>query len=216
MKLTKHAHACVVVEDRGVRILIDPGTFTPNARDLLAQADAVLITHDHFDHFDLDAVRDALQTRPQLTVFGPSAVIQALTASGIEGARLHRVADGEQLTVAGIDVTVVGGPHALIHDGISVPDNAGYLIAGTVYHPGDAYAVPATQVDTVLVPSSGPWTKVGDAIDFVRAIAPRQTVPIHEAMLSEIGIGSFARFLGPDGLTGVELVPLAPGASIEI
>lgn len=216
MELTKYAHACICVDHEDERILVDPGTLTPETPALLAQADLVLITHSHFDHFDADAVRAALAARPELAVFGPADVVSTLTEAGAHPEQVHVVEGGERLDRAGLDITAVGGPHAAIHDGIPVPRNIGYLLGGTVYHPGDSYLVPDFPVDTLLVPSSGPWTKVGEAIDFVRAVAPRRTVPIHELMLSELGTGSFAMFIGENGLTGVPLHQLAPGESLEL
>jgi hypothetical protein len=49
MRLTKHGHACVTVEKDGRRIVLDPGELTPE--DATVGAEAVLITHEHFDHF---------------------------------------------------------------------------------------------------------------------------------------------------------------------
>jgi L-ascorbate metabolism protein UlaG (beta-lactamase superfamily) len=34
----------------------------------------VLITHDHFDHFDEKTITAALQARPELQVYAPAAV----------------------------------------------------------------------------------------------------------------------------------------------
>lgn len=56
--VTKHYHACVIVEDETTRILIDPGQLGP--RPSLDCVDAVLITHRHFDHVAPDLVSQAL------------------------------------------------------------------------------------------------------------------------------------------------------------
>ena len=52
MQLTKHAHACVSLNNGDRDLVIDPGTWTPNAAELLAHVNTVLISHEHFDHFD--------------------------------------------------------------------------------------------------------------------------------------------------------------------
>ena len=52
MQLTKHAHSCVTLAKDEARIVIDPGMFTGEAAQAVAEADAVLITHEHPDHFD--------------------------------------------------------------------------------------------------------------------------------------------------------------------
>src|SRR6185437_6343433 len=132
IKLTKHEHACVVLEKDGASIVIDPVSFSSGAAEIIARADAILITHAHQDQF---------------------------TA----------VAAGDSLTVGSFAVTVHGSKHAVIHPDIPVIPNVGYLIDGSLYHPGDAYFVPEVPVSVLLLPTSGPWMKLGEAADYVRA-----------------------------------------------
>ncbi|MER8010290.1 MBL fold metallo-hydrolase [Streptomyces sp. NPDC094149] len=214
MKLTKHAHACVTLEKDETRLVIDPGTFTPDATDAVARAHAVLITHEHFDHFDEELVAAALEAQPDLHVYGTKAV--AATLGGRDG-RVHTVAAGDAFTVGPISATVHGHRHAPIHADIPCPDNVGYLLDdGALYHPGDAYFVPEAPVHTLLLPTSGPWTKLGEAADYVRAVKPQRIVQIHELMLSELGQRSTANLLGEKGLTGTPITRLEPGTSIQL
>ena len=76
--------------------------------------------------------------------------------------------------------------------------------------------MPAAQVRTLLVPTSGPWTKLGEAVDFVRAIGPERAVQIHEIMLSEIGQQSTAMFLSPKMMTDVSLTIVPAGDTITV
>lgn len=216
MRLTKWAHACVQIEVDEADLLIDPGAFTPNRAELLETASAVLITHEHFDHVDFEAVAGAVQQRPELRAVGPQSVVDGLVAAGAPAERLTAVARGDVLDVDGVEVRCTGEVHASIHDGIPVPYNVGFLVGGEVFHPGDSYRAPEFDVRTLLVPVSGPWTKIGEAIDFIRVIAPSRSIAVHEVMLSEIGIRSADRFLGADGPTGTPISMLAPGESIEL
>jgi L-ascorbate metabolism protein UlaG (beta-lactamase superfamily) len=209
MMLTKHAHACVVVSTFASSLVIDPGTFTPDVADVLKSVDAVLITHDHFDHVDEAAVAAALTTRPSLSVYAPAAVAAKLPFDSVTV-----VTGGEEFAVGDITVRSLSGRHAVIHADIPQIDDIGYLVGGTVFHPGDAYLVPGVPVDTLLLPTSGPWTKLGEAVDYVRAVAPNRVVQIHELMLSELGQKSTANFIGADGLTGIPFVILQPGESL--
>ncbi|MEV7977619.1 MBL fold metallo-hydrolase [Streptomyces sp. NPDC086519] len=214
MKLTKHAHACVTVEKDDTRLVIDPGTFTPDAAAAVARAQAVLITHEHFDHFDEKLVAAALADRPELQVYGTAAVAAAL---GGQDSRVHTVAAGDTFSVGSIPVAVYGHRHALIHADIPCPDNVGYLLdEGTLYHPGDAYFAPDAPVRTLLLPTSGPWTKLGEAADYVRAVKPEHIIQIHELMLSELGQHSVANLLGENGLTGTAIQRLAPGTAVQL
>jgi L-ascorbate metabolism protein UlaG (beta-lactamase superfamily) len=213
MELTKYTHACVTLDKGGSRLLLDPGTFTPNAAELAAGAGTILITHEHFDHFDEAMIAAALEARPELRVYGPAAVVDRWQA---RGGQVTAVVEGERFEVDGFEVDVVGGLHAPIHQDIPQVANVGYLIDGGLYHPGDSYYVPAAPVTTLLVPTSGPWTKLGEAVDFVRAINPERAVQIHEIMLSEIGQQSTAMFISPQMLTEASLTIVPVGDTITV
>lgn len=213
MQLTKHAHACVTVSKGDARIVIDPGTFTPDAAQAVAAADAVLITHEHFDHFDEDLIASSLETRPELRIYGPASVVERW--SGRRG-QVTVVAAGDNVAVAGFDVSVFGDLHASIHRDIPRVANVGYLVDGRLYHPGDAYHVPDAPVDTLLLPTSGPWTKLGEAADYVGEVAPNNLIQIHEVMLGPIGQQSTARFLSPEMLTEAPLAIVPVGETIAV
>ncbi|GGN74666.1 MBL fold metallo-hydrolase [Actinoplanes lobatus] len=210
MQLTKHAHACVTLTGGDGTLLIDPGTFTPDAAELIAAATAVLVTHEHFDHFDEAALAAELDRRPELLVHGPATVRERL------GGRAVTVRAGDLLEVAGFQVAVHGERHALIHEDIPPVDNVGYLIGGRVFHPGDSYRVPEARVETLLLPTSGPWTKFGEAAEFVRAVRPARMIQVHELMLSELGQNSARMLLGEKGLTGLPLEILPAGESTDV
>lgn len=214
MRITKHAHACVLLEDRGREILIDPGAFTANAGELIDQASTVLITHEHVDHFDEALLTAALEHREDLQIWGPAAV----TARWDDRypTQVHTVHDGDRFLANGLSVAVHGDVHAQIHAGIPRVPNVGYLVQGAVYHPGDAYHVPPAEVDTLLLPTSGPWTKLGQAVDYVRAVQPKSIIQIHELMLSELGQRSTANFLGLSILGGFALTLMPAGESREL
>ncbi|OIH96494.1 MBL fold metallo-hydrolase [Curtobacterium sp. MCBA15_001] len=211
MDLTKYTHATVVLTKDDTTLVVDPGAYTPNAAELVAGTTAVLVTHDHPDHLDADVLTAALDAQPELRVWAPASVTAAL---GDHDGRVVTVAPGDAFDAAGFSVQTVGGDHAVIHPDIPLMTNVGFVIDGAVYHPGDAYFVPDVPIETLLVPTSGPWAKLGELVDFVRAVHPTRAVQIHDLMLSDAGKGSFAQFT--QQLTGTELVTLAEGESVTI
>lgn len=213
MELTKHAHACVTLSKPGGHLVIDPGTLTADAAELIAGTDTVLITHEHADHFDEQAIAAALEARPELTVYGPDPVVQRW--SGRSG-QVVAVANGDTIRAGGFDIAVFGHWHAIVHRDIPAVANVGYLVDGEVYHPGDAYHAPPVPVQTLLLPTSGPWTKLGEAVDYVRDVGPRRLIQIHEILLSEIGQNSMQRLLGPQALSPVQLTVVPVGDRITI
>ncbi len=213
MELTKHAHACVVLDKGYGRLVFDPGAFESNAAELVASTDTVLITHEHYDHFDEELLAEALDERPELRVYGPAAVVGRWAS---RDGQCVAVSEGDRLQLAGFDVTVHGRDHATIHPDIPGVANVGYLVDGDVYHPGDAYHVPSAPVRTLLLPTSGPWTKMAEAVDYVRAVAPANLVQIHEMMLSELGQQATARYMSPGNLTSVALTAVPQGETISL
>ena len=211
MHITKHAHACIQVEHDGKHIVIDPGGYTPDTPMLLDGADVVLVTHAHGDHVSLDALGNAMRSREHLTVHGPETAVAPLRDEF--GDRVHAVTAGDTFTAAGLPVSAHGGLHAAVVPGGPQEANVGYLLDGRVYHPGDSWQLPGVDVETLLVPISGPWMKLAEAIEFVTAVGPQRAIAIHEALLSRIGLDLADRILGEGGLSPVKVEQFTPGES---
>ena len=165
MRLTKFAHSCVRLDDDDRSLVVDPGIFLDASEiaDVYRGADAVLITHEHPDHINVEALRAAVTADPQLRIWAPSSVADQF---GDLGDRVRAVREGESFEAAGFAVQTFGGQHAIIHPTIPVIANVGYLIEGRVYHPGDSLIVPTVPVETLLVPIHAPWSKVAEVVDF--------------------------------------------------
>jgi len=212
MELTKHGHACVVLSDGERRLVIDPGAFTePSALD---GASAVLITHEHADHFVPDRVRAALDADPALEVWTNKSVAAQLEGLG---GRVHVVGNGDAVTAAGFEVTVHGELHAEIHPDVPRIANIGFLVNGQVFHPGDALTVPDQPVETLLVPMHAPWSRTADLIDYVRAVHADQAFGVHDGLLNDTGCGLVTGLLGERGPgTPTPFSRLDPGDSAEL
>ena len=212
MELTKHGHACVVLSEGDRRLVLDPGMFTDSG--VLQGASAVLVTHEHPDHFAPEPLRAALDADPALEVWTNGAVAGQLEGLGN---RVHVVGDGDAVTVAGFDVTVHGELHEIIHPEIPRVGNVGFLVGGTVFHPGDALTVPGEPVSTLLLPVHAPWSKMSEVIDYVRAVDADQAFAVHDGLLNEAGLGLVGGLLGERGPgTPTPYGRLAPGDSIEL
>ncbi len=197
MRIYKHGHACVRLESRGAVVVLDPGTFTEQAA--VEGATAVLITHEHIDHWS-----PAMLAATDAPVYTIAAVADRIREAAPELAeRVTVVTPGEVFDV-GLPVTAVGEKHAVIHPELPRVGNSGYLVEveGTrVFHPGDALTLPEVVPDLLLLPVSAPWLKVSECIDYAREIGAPRSLAIHDAVYSEAGLGivdgHLGRFLAP-------------------
>lgn len=185
MQLTHYGHACVLVEiptqDTWTRILIDPGAYSTGF-EALRGLDLILVTHAHPDHLDADRLRALAAQNPDAKIAHSQGAAGALA-----GLPTTVAVPGDKLAVNGVEIIVTGsGQHACIHADLPGSDNNGYLIDGRVLHPGDALDPPPSAVEVLLVPVGGPWIKIGEGIDYVRAVAPPIVVPIHQDGLAAV------------------------------
>ena len=213
MRFTKLGHSCVRLEKDGAVLVVDPGSFS-DAAAALDGAAAVLVTHEHPDHLDADAIRAALSTDPDLTLWANQSICAQF---GDFGDRVHEVGHGDAVEVTGFDVHVYGVDHALIHSDIPLVINTGFLVDSEVFHPGDSWTVPEEPVRTLLVPISAPWLKAGEMIDYFRQVAPDRGYAIHDAILNEAGLALFTRMLSVAAApSGVPVTRLEPGTTLDL
>ncbi|WP_052868511.1 MBL fold metallo-hydrolase [Streptomyces niger] len=205
LELTKKTHACVRLAKDGRTLVIDPGGFSE--ADAAVGADAILITHEHPDHFAEDRLRAAMDANPAAEIWTLASVAEQISAA-FPG-RVHTVGEGDAFTAAGFEVEVHGQLHAVIHPDIPRITNVGYFVDGTVFHPGDALTVPGRPVDTLLLPVHAPWNKVSEVIDYVREVRPRRAIDVHDSLLQEHARPIYDRMIGQLG--GADHDRLTPG-----
>jgi L-ascorbate metabolism protein UlaG (beta-lactamase superfamily) len=212
MKLTKLEHAALILEASGRRLFIDPGSFTTALTDT-ANAVAVVITHEHGDHWTPDQLDRILAMNPGVTIFAPAGV-----AAAAAGYAVTVVADGDTAEAGPFTLRFFGARHAVIHESIPVVDNIGVLVNGEFYYAGDSFTIPeGVQVGTLAVPAAAPWMKISEAIDYVLALKPRRSFPTHEMLLSRAGKDlSNARIQAATEQAGGEFFPLEPSESLDL
>ncbi|WP_136708063.1 MBL fold metallo-hydrolase [Agromyces sp. H66] len=211
MRLTKLEHAALVIEDSGNKLYIDPGKFTTPITES-AGAVAVVITHQHDDHWTPEQLGRIVDANPGVRIFGPAGVSTAASGFPVE-----TVTAGDEVAVGPFRLRFFGGRHAVIHSSIPVVDNVGVLVNDRLYYAGDSFAVPeGVDVELLAAPAGAPWMKVAESMDYVMAVAPRRAFPTHEMVLSQAGKAlSNARLGWATEQGGGEYVALEPGDTLD-
>lgn len=182
MELAHFGHSCLHVDINGIRLLFDPGSFSHGFEGVTG-LDAILITHQHPDHADPQRLPALVAANPQAALYADP---QTAAMLGGDWTAVHA---GAEFSVGDVRVRGVGGRHAVIHPEIPVIDNISYLLGDAEHpaklmHPGDALFVPDEEVHVLATPAAAPWMKISEAVDYLRAVAPRHAVPIHQGVVA--------------------------------
>jgi L-ascorbate metabolism protein UlaG (beta-lactamase superfamily) len=180
MTITKFGHSCFLLEENGARFLFDPGTFSKGQNDL-TDLDAMLITHDHADHLDIESVKVLVAKNPDMQIIGTEAVQGVLQKEGITSSVL---AQGDSMEVKGLTIEAIGKDHAVLVNSMPPAQNVGFMIAGRLFFPGDALTLPGREVEILALPAAAPWSKLSEVVDYALAVKPKIAFPVHEAILA--------------------------------
>jgi L-ascorbate metabolism protein UlaG (beta-lactamase superfamily) len=211
VKLTKYTHACLVLEETGKKLVIDPGVFTT---DFTPSADivAVIVTHQHQDHLDPKQLTAILQKNPSAKIFTPGDISEQFSHPNVQV-----VTDGSSEQIGPFGLRFFGTQHHLIHATLPVPLNTGVLVNEQVFYPGDAFTKPDVPVQVLAIPANAPWASVAESIDYLLALKPAKVLPTHNGLLSEAGHLVYNGALQHGcGLSGSSFEYLKPGQSLDV
>jgi L-ascorbate metabolism protein UlaG (beta-lactamase superfamily) len=215
MRIEKWIHSCLVVEDGGSRVLIDPGRFSfrdgavdpARFRDLAA----IVVTHEHVDHMDEDALKTIRANNPNAPLIANASIASKLPDV--------TVLESGKRRCDGIEIEAISAAHADLLNA-TPPKNVGYTINGRLLHPGDSFDAALDSkkgVEVLALPVMAPWNTELMVAAFATRIAPRVVIPIHDGY----GKDFFVRMRHDNyrdyfQKNGIEFVSLAePGASWE-
>ncbi|MEU6828619.1 MBL fold metallo-hydrolase [Nocardia beijingensis] len=208
MRIAHFGHSCLLVELHGKKILFDPGTFSHGFEGLTG-LDAIAVTHQHPDHIDPNRIEALIDANP-----GARLLSDPQTAEQ-RGERWEAVHAGNVLTLGDLRITGGGGRHAVIHPEIPVIDNTVFQLGtaddpAQLVHPGDSLWVPPVPVGVLAAPAAAPWMRVSEAVDYLRAVAPRVALPIHYGIIREEAQGIYFGRLSEMAPAGTEFRVLEP------
>ena len=177
MKITKLGHCCLLIETKGKRILTDPGSYTVEAHSKLTDIDYVFFTHEHQDHYHLESLRFILENNPNVIIYSNNSVSEVLDKESIKH---NLVNNGGSVTLGEISIVGIGEKHAQMHSSIPLSSNLGFFIDNKLWYPGDAFTDPERSIEILALPVSGPWMKLGEALDYAIKLKPQKAFPVHD------------------------------------
>ncbi|MFI9406173.1 MBL fold metallo-hydrolase [Nocardia sp. NPDC052316] len=208
MRIAHFGHSCLLVELHGKKVLFDPGTFS-HGFEGLTELDAIAITHQHPDHIDPNRIEALVDANPGARLLADPQTAQQ------RGERWEAVHAGNVLTLGDLRITGGGGRHAVIHPDIPVVDNTVFQLGtpddpAQLVHPGDSLWVPPVPVGVLAIPAAAPWMKLSEAVDYLRAVAPRTALPIHYGIIAQEAQGIYFGRLSEMGPAGTEFTVVEP------
>lgn len=227
MKIEKFLHSCLRITHDGHRLLTDPGAFCfADGRvkpEQLGPVDVILLTHEHLDHFEPEALRTIVQHQVLNTVIlAHPSLAEKVRAAGLP---CDDLAPGTTRTASAFTIEAMDTPHGPLP--LPLPPHCGYLIHGgvkhrvsdtpTLYHPGDSLVFPIGRaVDVLALPVAGPWCTVVAAVEAAKALQPKLVFPIHDAIIQSFFIDRLHWIVGKgfEG-SGIEFRPAVLGTVLE-
>ena len=200
--ITINTHSSIRLETKGGTVIyVDPYGFKTEPCD----ADLVLVTHTHFDHFSPE---DIVRVRKSRTAFAAPATCKSEFAkAGFTSEDVAFLNPYEHVTLKGIEVETV--PSYNVNKRFHPKDNAwlGYVVdvdGVRVYVAGDTDDLPENReikCDVALVPAGGTYTmNAREAATFVNALRPTVAIPEHYGSVAGSAKDgkTFAKLVDPD------------------
>ncbi len=187
VEITHIHHSAVKIKTQDLVIYIDPYEVSDE------QADLILITHDHFDHFDTGSILK-LQ-KPSTKIIAPEIL------KGKIAGDLKTLKPGDTFEALGLKITTIPSYNLTLPNHTKKKGYFGYaldVVGKRIYVPGDTDKTPEMtalkDIDLAFLPIAGPMMNEEEAASAVKEFQPKIVVPYHYGEV--IGGGDPEKFAG--------------------
>ena len=171
MKITKFLHSCLLIENEGITILIDPGSYTYQENvfplSMIGKIDYIAITHEHSDHMDISFLKELIHKYPMAKIIANQSINMTLIEKGI-------VTETE----IGQFIKTTPLPHEKMLS-LLPPANWGFTIFDDLLHPGDSLQF-LSSPRILALPVQAPWEIMVQAAEKGLSAKPKVIIPIHD------------------------------------
>jgi L-ascorbate metabolism protein UlaG (beta-lactamase superfamily) len=220
MRVSKYIHSCVLVESGGTKILFDPGKFSfldgRVKAESFAGLSAIVITHQHLDHVDPEALAKIVANNRSAPVIASAEIGDLLAKSGLDA----EVMETGSRTIGACTIEAIPAEHAPLLN-TPQPRNIAYVVDGAFLHPGDSFdrSLDARRgIALLALPVMAPWTTELAVAEFAGRLAPKKILPIHDGYAKDFFLDSRYQNYGKyfEG-QGMEFVGVRePGEGVEV
>jgi glyoxylase-like metal-dependent hydrolase (beta-lactamase superfamily II) len=179
MKITKFNHACFYLEKDSRGLLFDPVEYT-NQLPTITNLDAIIITHQHNDHFQPETLLKIQSQNPNVVIFTTQD-----NQNNIKNALIAK--HGETKKAGPFKLTFYGENHAEIIAGQIPCQNIGTLVDDYFANSADSFDAPPAHPTVLTAPVAAPWLKLSETMDFIAKTRPKIVLPAHDGLNSDLG-----------------------------